>query len=187
MTRKFTILSALCCGLWLTSAAGAFQEEAGQPPKETPEANTPQRPNRPERPDRADRPQRPEGQQRPRQERPMGRPGGQPGGGPQRGGPMRDPAQMVAMMMEKFDADGDQKLNSQELTAMLTFIRERPGQVGMGGGRPGAAAEGPGGQGPRPEGRPGANRPGGKRPGAKAEEDQQNEAGGVRPRRPPAK
>lgn len=159
MTRKFTILSALCCGLWLTSVAGAFQDEAGQPaaksPDEKPAAKAQDRPNRPE--------------------------------GQQRGGPMRDPAQMVAMMMEKFDADGDQKLNAEELTAMLTFLRKRPGQLGMQGGRPGAmGGQRPGGQGPRPEGRPGAGRPDAKRPGSGAD-DQQDEAGGVKPRRPGAK
>ena len=152
MTRKFTILSALFCGLWLTSVAGAFQDEAGQPTAKSPDAKPAAKAQ--------NRPNRPEGQQR--------------------GGPPRDPKQMVAMMMEKFDSDGDQKLNAEELTAMLTFLRERPGQMGMQGGRPGA-------------GRPGAGRPGAGRPGAKrgggggGADDQQAEAGGVKPRRPTAK
>lgn len=79
-----------------------------------------------------------------------------------------DPAQMVARMMQEFDKDGDQKLDSKELAALLTSMRERRG------GGPGAQRGGrPGGQ----QGRPGAQRQ--RRGDGNAEN-----AGGRRPQRP---
>jgi len=79
----------------------------------------------------------------------------------------RDPAKMASMMLQKFDKDGDEKLNVEELAAMMTFMQERRGQLNGGAG-----------QGDRP------------RPGAKKSSDgksgDDNEVGGVKPRRPPA-
>jgi len=81
----------------------------------------------------------------------------------------RDPAQFVAMLMRQFDKDGDQKLDSQELAALLTSMRDR--QAPMGGQQP---------MGPMQANR---FRPGGvegRRGG-----DGTDEAGGVTPKRPP--
>ena len=44
----------------------------------------------------------------------------------------KDPAQMAAQMMAKFDTNSDNKLNSTELTAMFTSIRERRAQARQG-------------------------------------------------------
>lgn len=108
-------------------------------------------------------------------------PAGQNGGPGRRPGPGmdRDPAQMVQRMIEQYDQDGDQKLDARELTAMFTAMRERRGN---GSGRPGAGPEGArrrpedGKQGQRPQGA-------GKRRGA---EEKEGNAGGEKPRRPPA-
>ena len=115
---------------------------------------------------------------------PPGRRGerGKPGAGQRRGpgqgqgqkpgaGQQRDPAQMVARMMQEFDKDGDQKLNLQELTAMMKSMRERREN----GGRPGM------GQGPGNGQKPG-NRQG--RQGRRG--DGNGPAGGEKPKRPPA-
>ncbi|NND97067.1 MAG: hypothetical protein HKN47_07050 [Pirellulaceae bacterium] len=85
-----------------------------------------------------------------------------------RGAAERDPAQLVARMMQEFDKDGDQKLDVQELTALLKSMRERRGQAGgRPGGRPDGAQAGarrrPGG-GPDGQGKPGGDQP--KRPSA---------------------
>ncbi|MEO2048242.1 MAG: hypothetical protein ABGX16_16945 [Pirellulales bacterium] len=50
----------------------------------------------------------------------------------------RDPAQMVARMMQQFDQDGDNKLDQAELTKLFIFMRERRGQgkkIGADSGR----------------------------------------------------
>ena len=81
----------------------------------------------------------------------------------------RSPAQFVTILMRQFDKDGDQKLDSQELTALLTSMRERQAQMGA----------------QTPIGPMQANRfrPGGmeRRRGG----DGNDEAGGVTPKRPP--
>jgi Ca2+-binding EF-hand superfamily protein len=70
-----------------------------------------------------------------------GRPGGRPEGGP--GGPggmMRgEPKVLAQMMLEKFDKDGDKKLDGEELLVALTELRS------MGGGPGGPGGSGPGG------------------------------------------
>lgn len=81
-----------------------------------------------------------------------------------------DPARMVQAMMQRFDTDGDQKLDAKELTALLTSMRER-------GGR-GMAQGGNGGPGGRPEM---ADK--GRRRGQRGDEGQR-EPGGQRPKRP---
>ncbi len=120
---------------------------------------------------------RPDGQRGPAQK----------GAGQQgRGGPAaeRDPAQMVARMMEEFDKDGDQKLDAKELTALLTSMRDRRGGAGQAGAGQGQAKQGRPGQ-----ARPGQARPGQGRPGAAGQrrgpagEDAGN-PGGERPARP---
>ncbi|MBB3205595.1 hypothetical protein FHS27_001399 [Rhodopirellula rubra] len=62
----------------------------------------------------------------------------------QRGGMAdRDPAQMVGRLIEQFDKDGDEKLDSTELTALLTMMRDRRGgQMGGNGERPPFARNG---------------------------------------------
>ncbi len=179
MVRKNTTLSPLCLallgsGIWFSAEANAFQEEAAQPATQEnfPESRTIEPPNRkPENREatnrKRERPARNEGQ----------------GGGLPRGG-QRDPAQMVKLMMEKFDSDGDAKLDAEELTAMLKFMRERSGQMGMMADRF-ALQEGQQGQGAGAN-RQNANRPGANRPGARGNNERQDEAGGVKPRRPPA-
>ncbi|MGI9470602.1 MAG: hypothetical protein ACR2NZ_03650 [Rubripirellula sp.] len=116
-------------------------------------------------------------------------PGGQQRQGPggQRGGD-RDPATMVARLMEQFDKNGDKKLDMTELTAMMTSMRERGGaQRGQGQGRgQGAAGQGrgqrPGGQGGAGQG--GAGQGKGQRQGRGPDGDAA--AGGKRPKRPDA-
>ncbi|MFK8111151.1 MAG: EF-hand domain-containing protein [Rubripirellula sp.] len=82
----------------------------------------------------------------------------------QRGG---DPAQVVARMMQEFDKDGDQKLDAQELTALMTSMRERRG-AGASGARPGQSAgkgrQRPGGDSKRKRGADENNKPGGEKP-----------------------
>ncbi len=77
--------------------------------------------------------------------------GNRPEGMDRRGGPMMqaDPEVVAAKMMEQFDKDGDSKLNSNELVALLKSLRERmqSGRQGM-QGRPGAQ----GARGQRPDG-----------------------------------
>jgi hypothetical protein len=85
----------------------------------------------------------------------------------------RDPQQMAAMMLKRFDQDGDQKLDTTELAAMLTAMR---GMARRGGPGQDAAGRDAAGQGPRR--RPGAARGGQKGPAAKP--------GGERPKRPDA-
>ena len=80
----------------------------------------------------------------------------------------RDPAKMDSVMMQKFDKDGDKKLNVEELTAMMTSMQERRAQQG-----------GKAGKGNRPDLKSGKNADG------KSAND--NEAGGVKPQQPPAK
>ena len=88
--------------------------------------------------------------------------------GPQGGG--QDSQQMVARMLQRFDQNGDQKLDSTELAALLTSLRERRG---MGrGNEAGAGRPGPG----------AGQRRGGKQRGA----GQRLNPGGQRPKRPNA-
>jgi len=50
-------------------------------------------------------------------------------GGPNNGQlRQREPQQIAGAMMKKFDVDGDQKLDTKELTALLTSLRQRGGQ-----------------------------------------------------------
>ena len=82
--------------------------------------------------------------------------------------PQRDIGQVVSMLIRQFDADGDEKLDSAELTNMLTTIRQRPGLAGfLQGGRP-------------------QQRPGGEK-ARRPQNDVSDEAGGVTPARPPIK
>ena len=97
-------------------------------------------------------------------------------------GAQRDPAQMVARMMQEFDKDGDQKLDSAELTALLSSMRQRRGaQMGRQGqgqarrDRPGQTQQGRGKPG---QGKPGAN---GQR---RRNPDDPGNPGGQRPKRP---
>ena len=83
-----------------------------------------------------------DGERRPGQRRP-----GQFAGG-------FSPEQMVARMIEEFDADGDDKLNADELQKMMMAMRERRG-AGM--------QRRPGGQG-RPSPRDTSASPGGEQP-----------------------
>lgn len=103
---------------------------------------------------------------------------GKPGQGRPGPGGDRDPAQFIARMLEQFDKDGDKKLDLRELTALFTAMRERREN---GGRPPGAAGPGRGqgeGKGRKPEGADGKRRrPDGEKAG---------EAGGDKPRRPPA-
>ncbi len=56
------------------------------------------------------------------------------GGGKGKGG-MRDPAKMAAMLIKKFDKDGDNALNQKELAAALTeMAKQRGGGKGKGKG-----------------------------------------------------
>ena len=85
----------------------------------------------------------------------------------------RDPEQIAAMMIRQFDKDGDEKLDAKELAVMMTTMRERGGMM---------------------MGRPGGN-PNAEGPGSRMREMMENrrragsegadEAGGVRPKRPP--
>lgn len=55
-----------------------------------------------------------------------------------------DQAKMVARMIEQFDKDGDEKLDASELTALLSFMRERAGNSpAMEKLRPGARTDRP--------------------------------------------
>jgi hypothetical protein len=96
-------------------------------------------------------------------QRPATRQGGQAGN--------RDPAQMVARMMEEFDKDGDQKLDAKELTALLASMRERRegGQGARRGGREGGQGQG---------------NPGAQRQRRQREAGGAGNAGGERPKRP---
>ena len=154
MIQKHFIMSALLASLACTSITIAQQADEGQAKQQRPRVEGRQR--GPEG-NMGNQAKRPEGQ---------GRPAGQLG--------MRDPAQMVAMMMQRFDSDGDQKLNAEELAALLSFMRERQGGA-MGGPNGGPRGIGnrarPGDAGNR------LNSPGG---------SSEDSAGGVKPRRPPS-
>ncbi|MEP3480494.1 MAG: EF-hand domain-containing protein [Fuerstiella sp.] len=104
------------------------------------------------------------------------------------GGQERDPAALAARMMKEFDKDGDNKLNTAELVALMTSFRDRrgsgPGGNGPGGngqGAKGAGADGAErrmGKGQRPEGA-------GKGKKGKGKGDGQTDApGGQSPKRP---
>lgn len=82
------------------------------------------------------------------------------------GGPPRDPAALVARILNEFDTDGDEKLDQAELTAWLKAMQQRRGQF-FGGDRPERKPVGPRGKRLR-------------------EADQGGTPGGDRPRRPPA-
>ena len=79
----------------------------------------------------------------------------------------RDPSQIVASLMKEFDKDGDQKLNSNELTALLSSLRERRAAFGAGSG----------GRQPDSQGRPKLGRPEQRLPGA---DGQRRRLGGER-------
>lgn len=99
---------------------------------------------------------------------------------PQAGqGQQRDPAELAARMMKEFDKDGDNKLSSEELVALLTSMRERRmsavgaaggsqrgsrGQRPEGAGKGGPKAGGKGSQRTSQGGTPGGQKP--KRPGS---------------------
>lgn len=115
---------------------------------------------------------------------------GRPGQGQGRPQGDRDPAQFVARMLEQFDKDGDKKLDLRELTALFTAMRERRGN----GGQPGAGGPGRPGDGRPGDGRPGAGRPGdgpgrgqkGNGQRRRPDADDAGDAGGAKPKRPPA-
>ena len=97
------------------------------------------------------------------------------------GGGERNSQEMVARMLKQFDKDGDQKLDSTELAALLTSMRERRG------GGPGAGqGSGPGSRGQAQRGRGGRGGPGegqqgrGRRRGG----DDAGPSGGQKPKRP---
>lgn len=91
----------------------------------------------------------------------------------------RDPVKMASLMMQKFDKDSDEKLNVEELTAMMKFMQERRGQQGDGAGK-GDIAGKEGSAGKKDRQRPGAEKSSAKK------SVEVNEVGGVTPRRPPA-
>ncbi len=90
---------------------------------------------------------------RPDGDRPEGGPGGPGGGfggpGAGFGGERPSPEMIAKMMMQRFDKDGDQKLNAEELVAALGEMRPPGGAGGPGGfgGGPGGFGGGPGGTG----------------------------------------
>lgn len=94
------------------------------------------------------------------------------------GGQNGDPAAFVGKMIERFDQDGDQKLDAQELAALLQEMRQRRGA----GGGPGAGRPGTDGS---SSGRPG-RRPQGDRARSKRDtgSDQLGAPGGDKPKRP---
>ena len=96
------------------------------------------------------------------------KPGARPQGRPRPQG--ISPEQIAARLMQEFDKDNDQKLNTKELAALLTSMRQRRGGMRPGGnppnGRPGQ---------PGPRNRP--QRPAGDKPGR---------PGGQAPKRPAA-
>ena len=105
-----------------------------------------------------------------------------------------DPSQIIARMMEEFDADQDSKLDLQELTALLQSLRDRRGQGRTGQGRTGQGRTGQGrtGQG-SPEqdaagqgrlGGAGKGRPDGAGKGRRGSADGQASPGGEKPKRP---
>lgn len=94
--------------------------------------------------------------------------------GPQQG--LRDPAEMVARLMQQFDKDGDKKLDAKELTAALTALRERGrGMQQRAGQRPGAGGDAAAEMQRR--------RPG-KAAGDRRKRDNPGEVGGDKPSRP---
>ena len=104
-------------------------------------------------------------------------------------GGQRDPSQIIARMMEEFDADQDSKLDLQELTALLQSLRDRRGQGRTGQGRTGQGRTGQGspeqdaaGQGRL--GGAGKGRPDGAGKGRRGSADGQASPGGEKPKRP---
>ena len=98
-----------------------------------------------------------EGTQRAQRFRPGGQQNGERTQGQRRPGQFAgvSPEQMVERLIEEFDADGDEKLNADELQKMMTTMRERRGG-GMqrrpgGNGRPssGNSNATPGGEQPK--------------------------------------
>jgi hypothetical protein len=146
MIRKLPLLCALLACVCCQSLASASPQDDGQPGKKRAGAGA--------------REGNPNAAQVERTKRREGQAGA---AGTQRGN--RDPAKMASMMMQKFDSDGDEKLNAEELTSLLTFMQERRGQQGNAG------------NGNRP--RPGAEK------GAAGKDEKADEVGGVKPRRPP--
>ena len=101
----------------------------------------------------------------------------------------KDPAQMAAQMVAKFDTNSDNKLNRTELTAMFTSIRERKAQARQGNSQvrrdPGndTGPRRPANRAAAREGRPrkGAGRIGGLK---NQLENEFENGGGIKPRRP---
>ena len=118
---------------------------------------------------------------------PENQPGGKRGAAARQGrsgpGAERDPAQMVARMMQEFDKDGDQKLDSAELTALLTSMRQRRGQMGERGQAQGQAKRGRPEQAQQGRGKPGQGKPGAEGRRRRGSDDAGN-PGGQRPKRP---
>ncbi len=89
------------------------------------------------------------------------------------GGPAaKDPAEMVAKMLSEFDSDGDSLLNTRELTAMFTAIRQRSLQARAGQSGQGQSGQSRQGQGRAGQGRPNTGRRG---PGARNAKNGQNQ------------
>lgn len=112
-----------------------------------------------------------------------GGPGGKGAGQGQRGQGQgqrgsRDPSEMARMMIQRFDKDGDQKLDATELGAAMTAMRQRGGQ-GQGPGQGQGMRRRPGGP-----GQAGAGKPGGKAGGKRNRGDDAGVPGGERPKRP---
>lgn len=100
------------------------------------------------------------------------------------GAEQRNPAELAARMMKEFDKDGDNKLSTAELVALMTSMRDRRG-AGLGAGN--AGADGAGrrmGKGQRPEGAgKGGSKVGGKGQQGKGA-GQSDAPGGQKPKRP---
>jgi hypothetical protein len=147
MLQKLAILGALLACVCFQSMASGSPQDDGQPVKKRAGAEARGRDTNAARGERTKRNE------------------GQAGAaGMQRGN--RDPAKMASMMMQKFDTDGDEKLNAEELVALLTFMQERRGEQ-----------RGNAGNVNRP--RPGTEK------GSAGKDEKADEVGGVKPRRPP--
>lgn len=97
----------------------------------------------------------------------------------QDGAAQRSPADMAAKMMKEFDKDGDSKLSTRELVALLTAMQERRAAGGMAGAN--GQRKGPG---QKPEGA-GGGKAGGKGQRGKGQGDKPV-GGGQKPKRPDA-
>ncbi len=95
------------------------------------------------------------------------RPEGRRGLGGRLGAVGQDPAKLVMAMLDRFDKDGDKKLDKTELTALFKSMQERRGQAGAAGRNLGAA------------GKRGANK-------GRQKDGEGKQEGGVQPERPKA-